>query len=110
MGEQLCKAAQKDALRVGNIRINRNDIDNVWGEYGAKRIDDLVSEHKHQCKEINELIGAFRGASRLMRRDELLKLINHRILTHLTLIFYGKRANSSVEVARFVSDRFSSSS
>jgi hypothetical protein len=99
---QLCKAAQKDAIRLRNDRIGRNNIDNVWGYYGSKRIDDLVAEHKHQCKEINELINSFRGASRLMHKNELMVWINNRVLTHLKPRIDGRQTGSPVDVAQFL--------
>lgn len=46
---QLCKLATEAALRKHLTRISKDSIDEVWGEYGAKRIEDLVAEHKHQC-------------------------------------------------------------
>ena len=58
---QLCKLAQEAALRHNWDRITKDSIDEVWGEYGVKRIEDLVAEHKHQCPQVSELINAFRG-------------------------------------------------
>lgn len=99
---QLCKAAQKDAIRLRDARIGRNNIDNVWGDYGSKRIDDLVAEHKHQCREINELINSFRGASRLMHKNELMTWINNRILAHLKPRINNRLVGSPVEVAQYL--------
>ncbi len=99
---QLCKLAQKNAVKRNSTIITRGDIDLVWGEYGRKRIADLVAEHKHQCKEVEELVNAFRGAHRLMQRDELLKLINNKIITHLNPHIEGQFASSSKEVANFM--------
>ena len=53
-------------MRSRRPKITREDIDEVWGAYGAKRIDDVVAEHKHQCPEIEEIITAFRGSERLL--------------------------------------------
>ena len=58
---QLSKLAQEAALRHNWDRITKDSIDEVWGEYGVKRIEDLVAEHKHQCPQVSELINAFRG-------------------------------------------------
>ncbi len=49
---QLCKLAQSYAVKEGSDLIYKQHIDTIWGEYGNKRIADLVSEHKHQCNEI----------------------------------------------------------
>lgn len=99
---QLCKLAQKSAVRRRRDIIVKEDIDDIWGEYGAKRIADLVSEHKHQCPEIEELLNAFRGATRLMPRDELFKWINNRILNHLKPHIEGDIVRTPAKVARFL--------
>ena len=61
---QLCKLAQEAAIRNRADLISKDHIDQVWGEYGAKRIADLVAEHKHQCPQVEELLNSFRGANR----------------------------------------------
>jgi hypothetical protein len=99
---QLCKLAREAALRKNSRRITKNDIDEVWGEYGAKRIEDLVAEHKHQCPQVNELLNAFRGALRLMSRDQLFTWIKNRISEHLDVNIEGTRTRSPREIARFL--------
>lgn len=99
---QLCKLAQKSAIKRRNSLISKEDIDDIWGDYGAKRIADLVAEHKHQCKQIEELITAFRGADRLFSRDELLVFITNRILNHVTPYIDSKKATTQLEVANFL--------
>lgn len=99
---QLCKLAREAALRKRSSRITKESIDEVWGEYGAKRIEDLVAEHKHQCPQVNELLNAFRGALRLMSRDELFKWINNRVSEHLEVKIEGSRTRSAKEIARFL--------
>ena len=98
---QLCKLAQKEALPRDNL-INKGHIDAVWGEYGVKRIADLVAEHKHQCREIEELINAFRGAERLMKRDELILWIKNHITNHLTATIERKQVNTPLDIAHFL--------
>jgi hypothetical protein len=99
---QLCKLAREAALRKGSQRITKDSIDEVWGEYGAKRIEDLVAEHKHQCPQVNELLNAFRGALRLMSRGELFKWIKNRVSEHLELTIEGTRTRSPQDIARFL--------
>lgn len=99
---QLCKLAQSSALRHRRDVISKEDIDNIWGEYGAKRIADLVAEHKHQCPDIEELLNAFRGADRLMSRDELFGWINNRVSNHLAPKIEGKITRSPKDIARFL--------
>lgn len=99
---QLCKLAQEAALRRGLNRITKGSIDEVWGEYGAKRIEDLVSEHKHQCPQVNELLNAFRGAERLMTRGGLFQCIKNRVSEHLDVQIEGEVTRSPREIARFL--------
>lgn len=99
---QLCKLAQKDAVTKRQQMINKENIDNVWGTYGAKRISDIVAEHKHQAPQVEELINAFRGAPRVFSRDELLLWINNKVLTHLAPFIDGKKANGNREIAHFL--------
>lgn len=99
---QLCKLAQEDAYQHKEKKIGRNNIDNVWGEYGIQRIEDLVSEHKHQIREIEELINSFRGAPRLMPREELMRWINNRVLTHLAPKIEGEKVSSPLQIAQFL--------
>jgi hypothetical protein len=99
---QLCKLAQKNAIKSKLTQIQRSDIDAVWGDYGKKRIADLVSEHKHQCREVEELINSFRGADRLLIREELLGWVNGHIINHLNVYIEGKEIKSSLEIAHFL--------
>jgi len=99
---QLCKLAQEAALRRNAVRITKACIDEVWGEYGEKRIEDLVAEHKHQCPQVNELVNAFRGANRLLTRADLFTWINNRVSEHLEVTIEGERTRSPREIARFL--------
>lgn len=99
---QLSKLAQASAIRRQRSVIIKQDIDDVWGEYGTKRIADLVAEHKHQCSEIEELLNGFRGADRLMARDKLFSWIKNRNLNHLNPRIEGEFVRSPAKVARFL--------
>jgi hypothetical protein len=99
---QLCKLAQKAAVRSNRPKIIREDIDEVWGAYGAKRIDDVVAEHKHQCPEIEEILTAFRGSERLLTRDVLLRWIKNHISMHMDTTIDGKRVRDQISIARFL--------
>lgn len=99
---QLLKLAQQSAIRQGASHISKDFIDEVWGEYGAKRIADLVAEHKHQCGEIQELLNSFRGAERLMTRDQLFAWINKRVSEHILVIIEGKSTRSPRDIAQFL--------
>jgi hypothetical protein len=99
---QLCKLAQEAALRRGAVLIGKEHVDEIWGEYGARRIADLVAEHKHQCPDVNELLTGFRGAVRLMTRDELLRWVKNRICNHLAPRIEGQATRSATEIAHFL--------
>jgi len=99
---QLCKLSQDRAVKVNDKRINREHITDIWGEYGIKRIADLVAEHKHQCDQIEELLNGFRGCERLMTRAELFTWINNRISTHIEPNIEGERTRNPREIAQFL--------
>lgn len=99
---QLCKLAQKEAIRDDSDRITKSHIDSVWGSYGTKRIADLIAEHKHQCSDIEEIIVGFRGADRRMSRDELLLWIRNHITNHMTPLIEGRAQSNPVEIAHFM--------
>jgi hypothetical protein len=99
---QLCKLAQADAIQRNQTLINKLNIDTVWGDYGKKRIDDLIVEHKHQCKEVEELVNSFRGAPRRMSRDELIDWIQRHVTTHLTPVIEGRHITSALDIAHFL--------
>jgi len=99
---QLCKLAQESVLRQHGTHISKYHIDDIWGEYGAKRIADLVAEHKHQCPQVEELLNSFRGANRLMARDELFRWINNRVSEHMAPKIEGKQTRSPIDIARFL--------
>jgi hypothetical protein len=99
---QLCKLMQKEAVRGTDSLLTRGHVDAVWGDYGLKRIADLVAEHKHQCKQIEELINAFRGAEREMKRDQLILWIKNHITNHLTPFINGIQVVAPLDVAHLL--------
>jgi hypothetical protein len=99
---QLSRLAQENATCRGRELISKEDIDDVWGEYGSQRISDLVAEHKHQCSDVEELVNGFRGADRQINRDELFKCINNKILNHMNVFIDKKGVKSPREIARFL--------
>jgi hypothetical protein len=99
---QLCKLAQKEAIRQGQKLITKHAIDQVWGDYGVKRIDDLVAEHRHQCPEIEEVLNGFRGAERLLTKEQIVNWIKNHISSHLEVFIDGKGVRNPIEIARFL--------
>lgn len=101
-GIQLCKLAQQHAVRHGKSIIIKADIDDIWAQYGMMRIADLVAEHKHQCRSVEDLVLAFRSAPRQMSRDALFEWINNRVLSHVPVMIEGRQVGSPREVAAFL--------
>jgi hypothetical protein len=99
---QLCKLAQEAALRRRARYITKESIDEIWGEYGAKRIADLVVEHRHQCPQVEELLNGFRGSERLLTRGALFNWITNRISNHMDVWIEGERTRSPKDVAKFL--------
>ena len=99
---QLCKLCQKNANRRNMAIITKQDVDEVWGDYGQKRVADLVIEHRHQCRQIESIIYAFRGCKRLFGQDELFSHINRSILNHVQIIIDDSKTTSAKDVARFL--------
>ena len=82
--------------------ITKQDIDDVWSEYGKKRIEDLVREHRHQCKEIESIISSFRESVRLFTSDDLFNHINSKILNHTNIFIDSIQVRSPKDVAHFL--------
>ncbi|STZ75449.1 P-loop ATPase, Sll1717 family [Bergeriella denitrificans] len=101
-GVQLCKLAQEDAIRKSMSHIAKLNIDARWGEYGLKRIADLVVEHKHQCMQVEDLVTSFRGLDRRFPQTELLEIIRKRILNSLIVQIDGQKATKPEEIADFL--------
>lgn len=99
---QLCKLMQKEAVRGSDTILTRGHVDAVWGDYGLKRIADLVAEHKHQCKQVEELINGFRGAEREMSRDKLIIWIKNHITNHVNPFINGTAITTPLEVAHLL--------
>lgn len=99
---QLCKLMQKEAKRGSDSLLNRGNVDAVWGEFGLKRIADLVAEHKHHCKQIEELINAFRGAEREMKRDQLILWIKNHISNHVQPTISGVNVVLPLDIAHLL--------
>lgn len=82
---ELSKTAAASAARKGRPKIARDDIFENLGAFGRRRIEDTCAEFRSQCPQVDELIGAFAREAEQLQTDALLKLIDNKILTHLTL-------------------------
>lgn len=86
---ELAKVGATSAVRQHRSRILRDDIVRELNAFGRRRIDDTVAEFKSQCPELEELIGAFSREKEQLSTDELLKIIDNKILTHLSPTISG---------------------
>ena len=101
-GVQLCKLAQEDAIRKNMSHIGKRNIDTRWGEYGLKRIADLVVQHKHQCPQVEDLVNSFRSLDRRFPQRELLEIIRKKILNSLNIQIDGQKIHKSESIADFL--------
>jgi len=100
----ICKLAAKQAKVDKRRKINQQDINSSLREYGKERISDLVNEHSHQCKQVRELIDAFRKTQNKFTTHELLVHIKDRIFTHLGVSIDGKHISTgdNLKIAGFL--------
>jgi hypothetical protein len=80
---ELCKTSAKRASYRKHSVITLSDIEETLAEFGKRRIDDTIAEFRSQCPEVEELISAFVDKPKAYSTDELLKLIENRIINHL---------------------------
>jgi hypothetical protein len=93
---ELAKVAATSAVRQRHSKILRDDVVGELAAFGRRRIDDTVAEFKAQCPELDELFPAFNREKEQLSTDELLKIIDNKILTHLqpTISGVSGRANN----------------
>jgi hypothetical protein len=97
---ELAKVAAASAVKRGHNRISRNDIFEQLEKFGRRRIEDTVAEFKAQCPDIQELIAAFAHEREQLTTAELLKLIENKIMSHLSPSIMGISGKpSSLQVA-----------
>lgn len=49
-------------------------------EYGRYRMADLYKEHNHQCETLEQLIEMFRNGPRYYKTEELVAIVEERII------------------------------
>jgi hypothetical protein len=100
---ELSKAAAASAARKDRAKIGRDDIFENLGAFGRRRIEDTCAEFRSQCPQIDELIGAFAREPEQLQTDALLKLIDNRVLSHLTPQIVGVAGKPTArDVAAFL--------
>ncbi len=86
---ELSKSSSFQAQKQNHEKILFDDISSILEEFGRKRIDDSIAEFRSQCKDIEELFAAFSRESERFNTADLLKLIDNKILSHLTIKIEG---------------------
>ena len=81
---ELSQIAASHAVRSGHSRIGLDDVLPDYGDFGRRRIQDLIAEFRSQCPEVEEVISAFAREKEQLTTDELLEIITNKILARLT--------------------------
>lgn len=89
---ELSKVAAARALARG--RITKADILHDLASFGGRRIEDTIAEFKSQCPEIEELITAFTREREQLSTDQLISVIDRKILSHLRPTISGVIGNA----------------
>lgn len=100
---ELSKVAAKSAVSKSRAKIERDDIYENLASFGKRRIEDTVAEFRSQCPQVDELIGTFNRGPEQLKTDELLKLIENRVLNHLNPQIAGVAGKAGArDVAAFL--------
>ena len=76
LGRQAGQAAAKDKAPVIGVQ----HINQVMGEFGARRLSDLYKEHGHQFTDLKRLVESFSGGPRRYGTAELLQRVQQHYL------------------------------
>jgi hypothetical protein len=95
----LCKLGGQAALSYGNDKISINHISSQLRTYGRARIDDLYKEHRHQCRQLGDIIESFSGGPSRYTTSELLSHITDKIIKRKGFIQITGNISSSGSVA-----------
>ena len=99
---QLCRMAATEAKRQGDVRIKFGYIKSSLKKYCSIRIDDISREFNHQCSNIPEIINIFANKSCDYSTEELLNLIEHRILSNTKVTIDGLAVVAPKYIAHFL--------
>lgn len=100
---ELCKVSAKRASDRGLSSIQLTDILQELSSFGKRRIEDTVAEFRSQCPEVGELLAAFGREKEEFATNELLDVIERKILNHMSPIIAGSLASArALDVAAFL--------
>lgn len=77
---QLCRMAAAKAREVRKRKIDLDHIKYVLEDFGKKRRDDLIKEHKHQFVELENLIDAFRATEKEFRYSDIHSMLEEKFI------------------------------
>lgn len=77
---ELFKESAKEALATGRHRICLKDIENAANRYGDTVISDVCAEYACECSDVESYIRMFFGQYWSYTRDELIEIIQNRIV------------------------------
>jgi hypothetical protein len=77
---ELSKVAAKNAFKKNKNIISLTNIESELAEFGRNRIADNIAEFKSQCAQIEDLITAFAQQPETYKTDQIIALIEKRIL------------------------------
>ena len=81
---ELAKVSAKAAVKRTHERITYEDIVGELSAFGNRRIQDTVAEFASQCPQLDEIIAAFGREREQFTTAELLKIIDRKVLTHIS--------------------------
>ncbi|MBK1891052.1 hypothetical protein Undi14_13500 [Undibacterium sp. 14-3-2] len=77
---QLCRMAAAKAHESRKRKINLDHINYVLVDFGKKRRDDLIKEHKHQFCDLEILIDAFRATEKEFRYSDIHSVLEEKFI------------------------------
>ena len=72
---QLCRLAGVEATKVHSRFIGIQEINQVMGEFGRRRLSDIYKEHQHQFADLKRLIETFSNGPKQYTTSELMARI-----------------------------------
>lgn len=98
---ELWRVSAKAISKKSN-KITLGTIKDQLKSFGQRRIDDTVAEFKSQCPKVEDLIVAFTNEKELLKLDELIDLINRKVVVSKINIVGVSGAPSAWEIANFL--------
>ncbi len=98
---QLCRMAGMEAQR-GCHKIKAGHFNGILEKYGSYRLDDLVSEYRNQCPELQEILQTFAGRGATFTTKQLLLTIKNHLSALMPLQINGYPTEQPLPIAKFL--------